>query len=118
MYHWFSEMCVYRVWCFESECEFGTRLKSPKISQEFTVNRQCHTCSRRYLFCVTAACFQAGFIVDDVALVPRPTILPAGTGMRGWLSTFTLAFINAIPLQESEDPSGEAAGTTPSVGVP
>ncbi|CAM9433713.1 unnamed protein product [Sphacelaria rigidula] len=54
---------------------------------------------------------EAGFIVDDVALVPRPTILPAGTGMRGWLSTFTLAFINAIPLQESEDPSGEAAGS-------
>ncbi|CAN0419351.1 unnamed protein product, partial [Hapterophycus canaliculatus] len=43
----------------------------------------------------------AGFIVDDVWLVPRPTILPAGTGMRGWLSTFTQAFLNAIPEETS-----------------
>lgn len=44
---------------------------------------------------------QAGFIVDDVWLVPRPTVLPAGTGMRGWLSTFTQAFLNAIPEESS-----------------
>lgn len=44
---------------------------------------------------------KAGFIVDDVRLVPRPTILPAGTGMRGWLSTFTQAFLNAIPEDSS-----------------
>ncbi|CAN0000408.1 unnamed protein product [Ectocarpus sp. 4 AP-2014] len=43
----------------------------------------------------------AGFIVDDVWLVPRPTVLPAGTGMRGWLSTFTKAFLNAIPEEAS-----------------
>lgn len=46
---------------------------------------------------------KAGFIVDDVALVPRPTILPAGTGMRGWLSTFTQAFLNALPEDSSVD---------------
>ncbi len=46
---------------------------------------------------------QAGFIVDDVWLVPRPTVLPAGTGMRGWLSTFTQAFLNAIP---EDNPGG------------
>eukprot|EP00752_Nemacystus_decipiens_P015678 g13992.t1 len=48
----------------------------------------------------------AGFIVDDVWLVPRPTILPAGTGMRGWLSTFTQAFLNAIP-EDSTSARGE-----------
>ncbi|CAN0183911.1 unnamed protein product [Ectocarpus sp. 6 AP-2014] len=45
----------------------------------------------------------AGFIVDDVWLVPRPTVLPAGTGMRGWLSTFTKAFLNAIPEEASSN---------------
>lgn len=46
---------------------------------------------------------QAGFVVDEVWLVPRPTILPAGTGMRGWLSTFTQAFLNAIPEDSSSE---------------
>ena len=53
--------------------------------------------------CIISCCYfvQAGFIVDKIELVPRPTILPAGTGMRGWMSTFTQAFLNALP----EDPS-------------
>lgn len=55
---------------------------------------------------------QAGFIVDDVWLVPRPTILPAGTGMRGWLSTFTQAFLNAIPEDSSSSFSGREKETT------
>eukprot|EP00904_Undaria_pinnatifida_P014077 jgi/Undpi1/97/HiC_scaffold_1.g00097.m1 len=49
----------------------------------------------------------AGFIVDKIELVPRPTILPAGTGMRGWMSTFTQAFLNALP----EDPSCRPSDT-------
>ena len=38
---------------------------------------------------------RAGFTVDDIALVPRPTPLP--TGMDGWLETFRGTILNAIP---------------------
>ena len=37
----------------------------------------------------------AGFVVDDIALVPRPTPLP--TGMSGWLETFRGTILNALP---------------------
>ena len=37
----------------------------------------------------------AGFRVDYIALIPRPTPLP--TGMRGWLETFALPFSKALP---------------------
>ena len=37
----------------------------------------------------------AGFAVDDIALVPRPTPLP--TGMAGWLETFRGTILDAIP---------------------
>jgi len=37
----------------------------------------------------------AGFIVDDIRLVPRPTPLP--TGMLGWLRTFGVAIFAAVP---------------------
>ena len=37
----------------------------------------------------------AGFHVDDIALVPRPTPLP--TGMAGWLETFRGTILDAIP---------------------
>ena len=37
----------------------------------------------------------AGFLVDDIALVPRPTPLP--TGMAGWLETFRGTILDAIP---------------------
>ena len=36
-----------------------------------------------------------GFIVDDIALVPRPTPLP--TGMDGWLETFRGTILNQLP---------------------
>lgn len=38
---------------------------------------------------------RAGFLVDYIALIPRPTPLP--TGMRGWLETFAIPFIKALP---------------------
>jgi len=38
---------------------------------------------------------QAGFEVEYIALVPRPTQLP--TGMRGWLETFAIPFMKSLP---------------------
>ncbi len=38
---------------------------------------------------------RAGFIVDEIALVPRPTALP--TGMSGWLETFRGTIFDALP---------------------
>ena len=40
----------------------------------------------------------AGFTVEYIALVPRPTPLP--TGMRGWLETFAIPFTNSLPQSE------------------
>jgi len=42
----------------------------------------------------------AGFSVDDIALVPRPTPLP--TGMSGWLETFRGTVLDAIPGGQRE----------------
>jgi hypothetical protein len=38
---------------------------------------------------------RAGFNVEYVALIPRPTPLP--TGMRGWLETFAIPFTKSVP---------------------
>jgi hypothetical protein len=38
---------------------------------------------------------RAGFIVEDIALVPRPT--PLATGMSGWLETFRGTILDALP---------------------
>jgi len=40
---------------------------------------------------------QAGFLVNYIELIPRPTPLP--TGMRGWLETFAIPFAKALPEQ-------------------
>jgi hypothetical protein len=37
----------------------------------------------------------AGFIVDDIRLVPRPTPLP--TGMLGWLRTVGVSVVASVP---------------------
>lgn len=37
---------------------------------------------------------RAGFQVEYIALIPRPTPLP--TGMRGWLETFAIPFTNSV----------------------
>jgi SAM-dependent methyltransferase len=42
----------------------------------------------------------AGFFVEYVAVIPRPTPLP--TGMRGWLSTFANRFCDALPVAERD----------------
>jgi len=38
---------------------------------------------------------RAGFQVQYIELIPRPTPLP--TGMRGWLETFAIPFISSVP---------------------
>lgn len=40
---------------------------------------------------------KAGFRVEYIELIPRPTALP--TGMRGWLETFAIPFIKSVPEQ-------------------
>ena len=42
----------------------------------------------------------AGFHVDYVAIIPRPTPLP--TGMRAWLGTFANRFCDALPAAERD----------------
>ena len=37
----------------------------------------------------------AGFAIEHIALIPRPTPLP--TGMRGWLDTFAIPFTTTLP---------------------
>jgi trans-aconitate methyltransferase len=41
---------------------------------------------------------RAGFSVEYIALIPRPTPLP--TGMRGWLETFAIPFTKILPENE------------------
>jgi hypothetical protein len=40
----------------------------------------------------------AGFAVEAIELIPRPTPLP--TGMAGWLETFAEPFLNRLPEVE------------------
>jgi trans-aconitate methyltransferase len=40
----------------------------------------------------------AGFRVEYIALIPRPTPLP--TGMRGWLETFAIPFTRSVPEEK------------------
>jgi trans-aconitate methyltransferase len=39
-----------------------------------------------------------GFEVRQIALIPRPTLLP--TGIAGWLTTFAAPFLAAVPAEE------------------
>lgn len=49
----------------------------------------------------------AGFRVDSIALVPRPTPLP--TGMAGWLATFANPFMAALPEADRAPALAEVA---------
>lgn len=51
---------------------------------------------------------QAGFRVDSIELIPRPTILP--TDMRGWLKTFAGPLSQALPQQERAGALDEVVG--------
>jgi trans-aconitate methyltransferase len=44
---------------------------------------------------------QAGFRVEYIELIPRPTPLP--TGMRGWLKTFAIPLTHSVPKESRED---------------
>lgn len=54
----------------------------------------------------TARLERAGFIAENVQLIPRPTPLPAG--MRGWLETFANPYSAALPEQQRGDYLDEA----------
>lgn len=54
----------------------------------------------------TARLEHAGFVVETVQLIPRPTPLPAG--MRGWLETFANPFCAALPEDQRADFLDEA----------
>ncbi|HZB88799.1 MAG TPA: class I SAM-dependent methyltransferase [Terracidiphilus sp.] len=47
------------------------------------------------------------FVVEKIALIPRPTPLPAG-GMDGWLRTFRSGVIAALPVELRETVIAEA----------
>jgi trans-aconitate methyltransferase len=49
---------------------------------------------------------RAGFHVESIALIPRPTQLP--TGMRGWLNTFAIPFAKSLPEIERDEFLNEA----------
>ena len=49
---------------------------------------------------------RAGFVAQDVQLIPRPTPLPAG--MRGWLETFANPFCAVLPDGQKGDFLDEA----------
>jgi trans-aconitate methyltransferase len=44
---------------------------------------------------------RAGFQVDYIELIPRPTLLP--TGMRGWLETFAIPFTKALAAEKRSE---------------
>ena len=47
-----------------------------------------------------------GFEVTSIALIPRPTFLPAG--MPAWLHTFAQPFLAGLPLEERQSAEQEA----------
>jgi SAM-dependent methyltransferase len=49
----------------------------------------------------------AGFAVDAIALIPRPTPLP--TGIDGWLTTFAGSLFDLLPAVERDAARAEAA---------
>jgi trans-aconitate methyltransferase len=44
---------------------------------------------------------EAGFHVEEIALIPRPTALPQ-SGMRGWLETFRRGLLDRLPQEHRE----------------
>ena len=50
----------------------------------------------------------AGFRVDSIALIPRPTVLP--TDMHGWLETFAGPFFHALPQSDRTGALDEVVG--------
>jgi trans-aconitate methyltransferase len=50
---------------------------------------------------------QAGFAVEEIATIPRPTTLP--TGLEAWLDTFAEDFFAAVPQSERLSARAEVA---------
>jgi SAM-dependent methyltransferase len=51
----------------------------------------------------------ASFIVDEIALIPRPTKLPE-SGMRGWLETFRRGLLEQLPAERREQAIEDTVG--------
>jgi trans-aconitate methyltransferase len=49
----------------------------------------------------------AGFTIDQIAIIPRPTPLPA-SGMRGWLQTFRKGLLEHLPEEDRDRAIDEA----------
>ena len=49
----------------------------------------------------------AGFTVEEIVIVPRPTILP--TGVEAWLDTFAEDFLGALPVPDRARARAEVA---------
>jgi SAM-dependent methyltransferase len=49
----------------------------------------------------------AGFTVDTIALIPRPTALP--TGIEGWIATFERPMLRELTLDEQDEVIAEIA---------
>ncbi len=52
---------------------------------------------------------RSGFRVEYIELIPRPTPLP--TGMEGWLRTFAMPFLEALPKEERDSALRETVET-------
>jgi len=64
-----------------------------------SARRYCMRCSRSTAPGIESRPLEcAGFRVDSIALIPRPTPLPGD--VIGWLETFGESFTSALPLQE------------------
>ncbi len=50
---------------------------------------------------------EAGFTVEDIRIVPRPTVLP--TSIERWLDTFAGAFFGALPAADRSPARAEVA---------
>jgi SAM-dependent methyltransferase len=49
----------------------------------------------------------AGFIVNEIAIIPRPTVLP--TGLEDWLDAFAEDFLGAVAKPDRAQARGEVA---------
>ena len=58
--------------------------------------------------CYTRRLERHGFHVRQIALIPRPTLLPA-SGMAGWLKTFRRGVLDALPEEIQETVVEETA---------
>jgi len=57
--------------------------------------------------CLPQKLEDAGFAVEEIAIIPRPTTLP--TGLEAWLDTFAEDFLGALPEPDRARARAEVA---------